>query len=122
MTLVQGSASAIPLDDAAVDVVVSGLVLNFVPDRADALREMQRVASAGGTVACYVWDYAEGMELMRYFWDAAVELDPRRHAHRRDTQLPLCNPGTLAQTLPRRRAAGGGGRAHRHADALSRLR
>ena len=28
----QGSATAIPLADASVDVVVSGLVLNFVPD------------------------------------------------------------------------------------------
>ncbi|MCB0108516.1 MAG: class I SAM-dependent methyltransferase, partial [Caldilineaceae bacterium] len=29
----QGSATAIPLGDAAVDVVVAGLMLNFVPDQ-----------------------------------------------------------------------------------------
>jgi len=91
----EGSATAIPLDDAAVDVVVSGLVLNFVEDQAAALREMARVADHGGTVAAYVWDYAGKMELMRYFWDAAVELDP--HAARLDEgfRFPSCRPQAL---------------------------
>jgi ubiquinone/menaquinone biosynthesis C-methylase UbiE len=65
----------IPLGDSEVDVVVSGLVLNFVPDVARGLAEMRRTAIAGGTIAAYVWDYAGKMELMRYFWDAAVDLD-----------------------------------------------
>lgn len=47
------------------------------PRRATAaLAEMERVAVSGGVIAAYVWDYAGKMELMRYFWDAAVELDP----------------------------------------------
>ena len=46
----QGSATAIPLHDASVDVVVSGLVLNFVPDQRAALAEMARVTAAGGTI------------------------------------------------------------------------
>jgi hypothetical protein len=29
-----------------------------------------------GTVAAYVWDYAEGMEMLRFFWEEAVALDP----------------------------------------------
>ena len=95
--LAQGSATALPLGDAAVDVVVSGLVLNFVPDQSAALREMQRVAVAGGTVACYVWDYAKGMELMRHFWDAAVELDPRGRAIDESTRFSICNPDALAK-------------------------
>ena len=36
---------------------------------------MRRAAVAGGTIAVYVWDYAGKMELMRHFWDAAVELN-----------------------------------------------
>jgi trans-aconitate methyltransferase len=56
------------------DVVVSGLVLNFVDDQASAVRAMRTVAQAG-TVAAYVWDYAGRMELLRSFWDAAVMLD-----------------------------------------------
>jgi ubiquinone/menaquinone biosynthesis C-methylase UbiE len=69
-------ARAVPLADGAVGAVVSGLVLNFVPDAARAVAELARVTAPGGTVAAYVWDYAEGMEFMRLFWDAAAELDP----------------------------------------------
>ena len=49
-----------------VDVVVSGLVLNFVADVPAALAEMIRVAARGATVAAYVWDYTGTMDLMRH--------------------------------------------------------
>jgi SAM-dependent methyltransferase len=91
----RGSAESIPLPDAMVDVVVSGLVLNFVPDPSAALAEMTRVARSGGTVAAYVWDYAGGMELMRYFWDAAVELDPDDADLDEAIRFPLCDPEAL---------------------------
>src|SRR5690606_19869073 len=64
-----GNASALPVDSGTCDVVVSGLVLNFVPDLPAALSEMRRVTAHGGTVAAYVWDYADGMEIIKYFWD-----------------------------------------------------
>src|SRR5262245_18102456 len=35
-----GTATALPLEDGTVDVAVSGLVLNFVPDPARAVAEM----------------------------------------------------------------------------------
>jgi SAM-dependent methyltransferase len=91
----QGSATSIPLDDASVDVVVSGLVLNFVLDQQAALTEMTRVASDGGTVAAYVWDYAGRMELMRYFWNAAVALDPGAANMDEGIRFPLCRPEAL---------------------------
>jgi SAM-dependent methyltransferase len=72
----RGSAAEIPLDDRAVDVTVSALVLNFVPNGRVAVSEMARVTAPGGTIAAYVWDYSGKMELMRHFWDAAVELNP----------------------------------------------
>jgi SAM-dependent methyltransferase len=90
-----GSATAIPLPDASVDVVVSGLVLNFVPDQLAALREMSRVAAKGGTTGAYVWDYAGRMELMRYFWDAAVELDPEAAKLDEGVRFPLCRSEAL---------------------------
>ncbi|MCC6197600.1 MAG: class I SAM-dependent methyltransferase [Burkholderiales bacterium] len=93
----QGSATSIPLDDDAVDVVVSGLVLNFVPDPRAALIEMARVAHNDGTVAAYVWDYAGKMQLIRRFWDAAVELDPAAKALDEGPRFPLCNPDALAE-------------------------
>lgn len=93
--LYQGSATAIPLGDGAVDVVVSGLVLNFVPEPRAALGEMTRVTGQGGTIAAYVWDYAGKMELMRYFWDAAVELDPDAARMDEGVRFPLCRPEAL---------------------------
>jgi SAM-dependent methyltransferase len=91
----RGSATAIPLDDASVDVVVSGLVLNFVADPPAALAEMARVTAGGGTIAAYVWDYAGKMELMRFFWDAAVELDPAAAEMDEGARFPLCRPEAL---------------------------
>jgi SAM-dependent methyltransferase len=91
----QGSAMAIPLPDAAVDVVVSGLVLNFIPDQRGALREMARVTSRGGTIGAYVWDYAGKMELMRFFWDAASEIDPGAAKLDEGVRFPMCRPEAL---------------------------
>lgn len=91
----QGSATAIPLDDAAVDVVVSGLVLNFIPDQRAALAEMIRVTSSGGTIGAYVWDYAGKMELMQYFWEAAVELDPDAAELDEGIRFPVCRAEAL---------------------------
>jgi SAM-dependent methyltransferase len=94
-TFHQGSATAIPARDASFDVVVSGLVLNFVPDQPAAVLEMARVTREGGTIAAYVWDYAGKMELMRYFWDAAVSLDPAAAKLDEGVRFPLCRPEAL---------------------------
>jgi len=48
-------ADALPFDDRTFDIVVSALVLHFLPDRAQAVREMRRVARPGGIVAGYTW-------------------------------------------------------------------
>jgi SAM-dependent methyltransferase len=93
----RGSATAIPLDDASVDVVVSGLVLNFVPDQRAALAEMARVSASGGTIGAYVWDYAGKMELMRVFWDAALELNPDAARMDEGIRFPLCRPEALVE-------------------------
>lgn len=84
----QGSATAIPLADAEVDVVASALMLNFVSDPAAALAEMARVTRPGGCIAAYVWDYAGRMDLMRQFWNAAVELDPAAAAMDEGVRFP----------------------------------
>jgi SAM-dependent methyltransferase len=94
-SLQQGSATAIPLHTASIDAVVSGLVLNFVADPNAALREMARVARAGGTIGAYVWDYAGRTDLMRIFWDAAVELDPKAQSMDEGVRFPLCRPERL---------------------------
>ncbi|GGM12763.1 class I SAM-dependent methyltransferase [Deinococcus aerophilus] len=91
-----GDATALPLDPATFDAAVSGLVMNFVPDHVAMLREMVRVTKAGGTVAAYVWDYAEGMAMMRVFWDVAMAVRPQDAHLDESHRFPLCQPEALA--------------------------
>lgn len=56
----QGSATALPFDDDAFDATVMPLVIVFVPDPAKGVAEMSRVVRAGGMVAAYMWDQADG--------------------------------------------------------------
>jgi SAM-dependent methyltransferase len=65
--------NAVDLGERQADVVVSGLVLTFVPDVARAVAEFARVAPYVGS---YLWDYSSGMQMMRLFWDAAKDVDP----------------------------------------------
>jgi hypothetical protein len=58
-------------------------------------REMARVTRPGGTVAAYVWDYAGCMQMMRHFWDVAVELNPSDSALDQAERFPLCQPEPL---------------------------
>jgi ubiquinone/menaquinone biosynthesis C-methylase UbiE len=70
------AAEALPFDDGSFDAALSQLVVNFMTDAPAGVREMRRVTRSGGIVASAVWDYADGMTLLRRFWDAAVALDP----------------------------------------------
>jgi SAM-dependent methyltransferase len=90
-----GDAQDLPVEDAAADAVASGLVLNFIPDAARALGEMTRVARPDATIAAYVWDYAGEMQLMRYFWDAAVSFDDAARPLDEGNRFPLCQPERL---------------------------
>ena len=72
-----GDAQTLRSDLGPFDAIVSGLVLNFIPQPEQALAGIKRLTRTGGLVAAYVWDYAEGMQIMRHFWDAAVALDPK---------------------------------------------
>lgn len=92
-----GNAMALPFASESFDGIVSGLVMNFVPQPQVAAREMRRVVRKGGVVAGYVWDYVGRMELMRYFWNAAVELDPQRAGSLDEgVRFPICQPERLA--------------------------
>jgi SAM-dependent methyltransferase len=93
---VTGDARALPIVDGAFDVVVSGLMLNFVPQPEQAAGDLARVVRPGGIVAAYVWDYAGEMQLMRHFWDAAVTLDPAARDLDEGRRFPLCQPEPLA--------------------------
>jgi len=90
-----GKAESFKIDSASVDAVVSGLVLNFIPHPEIAVREMMRVTKPGGKIGIFLWDYAEGMQMLRYFWDAAVELDDKAKEFDEGLRFPLCRKGEL---------------------------
>ena len=98
VTFSVGDAGSLPA--ASMDVVVSGLVLNFVPDPGQALEQMA-AAAPGGVVAAYVWDYAEGMQLLRRFWDAVVALDPEAARLDEGPRFPLAHPESLRRAWER---------------------
>jgi SAM-dependent methyltransferase len=70
------AAESIPYENGRFDHAMAQLVLHFVshPDR--AAQEMRRVVRPGGRVSACVWDFDQGMEMLRGFWDAATEVDP----------------------------------------------
>jgi SAM-dependent methyltransferase len=86
-------ARSLPFAAQTFSHVVSGLVLNFLPE--NAVQEMRRVCAAGGRVAAYVWDYADKMEWLRYFWDAAVAVDPAAKSFDEGLLFPICNKDNL---------------------------
>lgn len=94
---VVADARALPFPGAAFDAIVSGLALNFVPsfDQRAALVAMRQAVRPGGVVAAYVWDYADQMQFMRYFWDAAVALDPAAQPLDQGMRFRICDPEAL---------------------------
>lgn len=88
-------AMALPVPEGQFDAAVSALVLNFVPEPALALREMRRAVRPGGVVAFYVWDYADRMQPIRHFWDAAIALDPAAREKDEAVRFPICRPAAL---------------------------
>jgi SAM-dependent methyltransferase len=90
-------AQRLPVPDASIDVVVSALVLNFIPDRTAALIEMKRVLKPRGLLSFYVWDYpGGGMGFIDAFWKAAAEIDPKAQALGESKRFPFCTRDGLA--------------------------
>lgn len=95
VTFEAGDATSLRFADSRFDVVVCGLGLNYIPEPVRALKEMRRVVRPGGTVAGYVWDYADGARFLREFWDAATEIDSEAVDFDQARRFPLCNPDGL---------------------------
>jgi ubiquinone/menaquinone biosynthesis C-methylase UbiE len=55
-----------PFDDNAFEVVASALVLHFIPDRAKAFAEMNRVLTSGGLVGGYTWKRSASADFAPY--------------------------------------------------------
>ncbi|MGH2398124.1 MAG: class I SAM-dependent methyltransferase [bacterium] len=90
-----GDAQALPYPDASFSKTLALLVMNFIADARRAAAGMRRVTKSGGVVAATVWDYGDGMTMLRTFWDAAVALDPDAEP-RHERHMPYCRKGELS--------------------------
>jgi SAM-dependent methyltransferase len=96
-TFLVAGADGLPARVGGFDAVVSGLVLNFLPQPLIAVQSMSERLRPGGTLAGYVWDYAEGMQFLRVFWDEAIAVDPSATNLDEALRFPLCRPDALAE-------------------------
>lgn len=99
ISFVVAGIEALPHIENGFDSVVSGLVLNFLPDPAEAVQSMASRLHPGGMISAYVWDYAGGMPFLHIFWDAAMELDSGAAALDQRELFPLCHPDRLKELL-----------------------
>lgn len=96
-SIAAGDASRLAAPDGSFDAVVSGLMLNAVPDQRGTLSEFVRVTRPGGVVATYLWDFDGEMQVLRYFWEAARALDPGADASSDDDEaFAICKPDRLS--------------------------
>jgi SAM-dependent methyltransferase len=72
----RADAEELPWRDGAFDAALAQLVVNFMRDADLGVAEMRRVVRPAGIVAACTWDYGDGMQLLRAFWDAARAVDP----------------------------------------------
>ncbi|MET0663771.1 MAG: methyltransferase domain-containing protein [Ilumatobacteraceae bacterium] len=92
-----GRAEDIPFGDDTFDVALAQLVLHFVSDPAHAAREFRRVLRPGGLAGACVWDFNEGMQMLRAFWDAALTIDPNAEDEARTMRFG--GAGEIAELL-----------------------
>src|SRR6188472_3683445 len=73
----EGVAESLPWDEGTFDAALCSLVVAWLSDADQGIREMARVTKRGGTVAAAMWDlHGGGLEMVSHFWRAAREIDP----------------------------------------------
>ncbi len=90
-----GDGQALRFESGTFDATLAQLVMNFIPDHEKAAREMRRVTRPGGVISACVWGYDEGTDMLRFFWDEVVALDPER-AGKAERTMKLSKQGELA--------------------------
>ena len=93
-----GDACALSFEDASFDHSLSSLVLPFIPDADQAVREMRRVTRSGGTIAATAWDTRGGLVIYRMFFDTAAVLDEAANVRRAKACIrPATRQGGMAR-------------------------
>lgn len=94
-TFVIGGTGRLPHREGGYDAIASSLALNFFPDPGLAMAEQLDAVRPGGLVGAVVWDYAEGMEFLRHFWDAATAIEPEAVEMDEGRRFPICHRRSL---------------------------
>ena len=95
VSFVVAGVGSLPRRRGGYGSVTSLFALNFFPDSDAAVHEMRSLASPQGTVSACVWDYGNGMEFLRRFWDAAAAVDSTARALDEGSRFPVCHPEAL---------------------------
>jgi ubiquinone/menaquinone biosynthesis C-methylase UbiE len=90
----QASAEALPFDNDSFDLALAQLVVHFMADPVQGLREMARVTRSGGLVAASVWDHGGGRGPLSPYWELVRERDS---SVRDESELAGANEGHLTQ-------------------------
>jgi len=103
ITLHHGDANALPFAAGSFDATAMALVIVFLADALQAVREMQRVVRSSGMVATYIWDLPHGFPYADAF--AALRLCDQVRRRRRVSGSvfgTICGsrPSALRTTAP----------------------
>jgi SAM-dependent methyltransferase len=92
----RSAAEELPFPDGEFDAALAQLVVHFMTDPVQGLREMGRVTRSGRTVAACVWDHAGSRGPVSLFWGAARALDSDVDD---ESRLAGAREGQLAELL-----------------------
>lgn len=93
-----GTAEELPWGAAEFDAALAQLVVDGMNDGRRGVAEMRRVVQPGGVLSACIWDFEEGMTLLRAVWDAALEVDAERaRSFGADKRNPFSRPHELEE-------------------------
>jgi ubiquinone/menaquinone biosynthesis C-methylase UbiE len=78
----QGMAEELPWPNGTFDAALAQLVVHFMADPVAGVAEMARVTRPGGAVVACTWDFGDGMEMLRIYWESAKAADPSAQSER----------------------------------------
>lgn len=100
-SFVVAKSGELPRRQSGYDCIGALLALNFFPDPEAGLREMRSLGARGATVSACVWDYADGMQFLRRFWDTAGDMDEAARELDEGRRFPLCRYDALPDLFRR---------------------
>lgn len=73
------------------------LALNFFPAPKLALTRIREASAPGAIVSACVWDYSDGMQFLRFFWDAATHINESAANADEGSRFPVCRRANLLE-------------------------